>query len=295
MKFKIPLTFSNVEVLKKRAKRYLKFIKVRKDFFKSLEEDLDNCDVDLNKNEYLAICLRSFFWSFLILLTVFTSVLGIFQVPYFFFYGLGAALVFSGFILISQINYPKMYSFRKLRNIEKNLIPAMQDMLVQLNSGVPLFEIMINISDAGYGETSLEFKKIVRKINSGEPQIQAIDEIGKLNKSPYFKRVLWQISNGMRAGSDMIVVIREGINNLSKEQAIQIQSYGSRLNPLIMFYMLLTVILPALMITFLTIITSMVNLSSTGVQLIFIGIFVLVIFMQIMFLGMIRTRRPSLI
>jgi hypothetical protein len=99
----------------------------------------------------------------------------------------------------------------------------------------------------------------------------------------------------MRAGSDMAMVIKDGVDNLAKEQAIQIQAYGSKLNPLIMFYMLLTVIIPALGITFFTIIASMLGLSGNLVKLIFIGIFFFVMIMQILFLGMIRTRRPSLL
>ena len=35
-------------------------------------------------------------------------------------------------------------------------------MLVQLNSGIPLFDILTNISNSNYGELSLEFKKAVK-------------------------------------------------------------------------------------------------------------------------------------
>jgi hypothetical protein len=99
----------------------------------------------------------------------------------------------------------------------------------------------------------------------------------------------------MTAGSDMSIVIKEGINNLTKEQAIQIQNYGNKLNPIIMFYMLLAVIMPALGITFITIISSMLNIPGNTVNLVFIGIFMMVILLQISFLGIIKTRRPSLL
>jgi flagellar protein FlaJ len=168
-------------------------------------------------------------------------------------------------------------------------------MTVQLNSGIPMYSIILNISDSDYGEVSIEFKKIAKEINAGVSQIEAIEKYGKVNSSKYFRRILWQISNGMRSGSDMASVLDEAIRNLAEEQEIQVQSYGSKLNPIIMFYMLLAVILPSLGITFLIIIASIMNAENTIVYLIFFLIFGFVVFMQIMFLGIIKSRRPSLL
>ena len=103
------------------------------------------------------------------------------------------------------------------------------------------------------------------------------------------------MSNGMRSGSDLAMIIQEGISNLNEEQEIQIQSYGSKLNPLIMFYMLIAVIFPSLGITFLIIISSILNLPGAITKLILFIIFGFVIFMQIMFVGLIKSRRPSLL
>jgi len=208
---------------------------------------------------------------------------------------LGFAFLFGGFVFFSRLIYPKVYNNRKQRNIERNLIPALQDMLVQLYSGVPLFTIMINISLADYEELSEQFKKAVKGINAGRPQIEVLEELGKDNPSEFFKKALWQISNGMRAGSDISIVIQDTVKSLSEEQYIQIQEYGNKLNPAIMFYMLSSVILPALAITFLTIISSIVGLSEALTQMIFLGMFVGVVVIQILFLGVIKSVRPSLL
>jgi len=168
-------------------------------------------------------------------------------------------------------------------------------MLVQLSSGVPLFSILVNISTSSYGELSEEFKKIIRKINAGLPEVEVLDEVGEKSSSILFRRVLWQISNGMKAGSDIFIVIKNNIKSLTQEQLIQIQKYGNKLNPLIMFYMLITIILPALSITFLTIISSLVGLEESTSILMYIGLFIGVVLVQIMFLGVIRSARPSLI
>jgi flagellar protein FlaJ len=293
MRFKIPFTFSSTEMLKRKSKGMAKVSrKIRPG---TLDSYLKSSDCGLSKQEYLKICLRTSFIYFGILTAIFTTILFMLNVRLFFLYGLSAGFALFIFIFFQQITYPKAYITARTRNIERNLIPAMQDMHVQLNSGVPLFKILVNVSLADYGSVSDEIAKAVREINSGKPQIEAIDELGNRTDSIYFRRILWQISNGMRAGSDMSLVIKDGIDNLTKEQVIQLQSYGNRLNPLIMFYMLLAVIMPALGLTFLTIISSMLNLSASILKTIFIGIFFFVVIMQIMFIGIIKNRRPSLL
>jgi hypothetical protein len=99
----------------------------------------------------------------------------------------------------------------------------------------------------------------------------------------------------MRSGSDISAVIDESIRFLNQEQLLQIQSYGNKLNPLIMFYLLVTIILPALGITFLIIIASMLGLSQNAVIGIFVGMFIMVVIVQTGFLGIIKSIRPSLL
>jgi len=293
MKFQIPLTFSEIGKLKIRSRFIATHIKYKSK--SKLEEHLKNSGIDIKREEYLAICLNTFFIA-LLLLFIFSSTTLIFlKVKYFYLFGFAFALMFSSFVFFSQIAYPSIYVMRREKNIEKNLISALQDILIQLSSGVPLFSVLVNISAADYGELSVEFKKAVRKINAGSPEQEVLESLSKRNPSKFFKRTLWQISNGMNAGSDMTFVIGDSIKSLNEEQMIQIQNYGNKLNPLIVFYMLIAVIIPALSITFLTIISSMINLPETTTMILFIGLFVFVILIQIMFLGLIKSKRPSLL
>ena len=293
MKFKIPLTFSDIERLKKKSKFFS--LKIRHKKNSKLDEYLKSCDISITREEYWGICLRSFFLSFIVLFLFSTTILFFLKVNLFYIFGTGFSLVFSSFVFFSQAVYPRAFVSRKQRDIEKNLISALEDILVQLNSGIPLFGIMVNLSSADYGVLSLEFKKAVKRINAGESASKALNDLGKENPSILFRRTLWQISNGLIAGSDMSIVIRNSINALNEEQLIQIQNYGSQLNPLIVMYMLISVIIPTLSITFLIIISSMVKLPKNMTVLLFITLFVFVVLIQIMFLGIIKSRRPSLL
>ena len=99
----------------------------------------------------------------------------------------------------------------------------------------------------------------------------------------------------MKSGADMSNVINEIIDLLSQEQILQIQRYGSQLNPLAMFYMLMVVIAPSLGTTFLIILSSFISLPGATAKMIFWGLYITIIFFQLMFMGVIKSRRPNLL
>ncbi len=293
MIFKIPFVTSNIEKLKSRSKFFSSKFRHKKD--SSLGDYLKGIDVNLTREEYLGIVLMSFINLVLVLFILFNVPLIIFSVKYFYLISLGVSLALAMFVSFSQVAYPRVFVFKKEKDIEKNILFALEDILIQLNSGIPLFSILTSISNSGYGELSAEFKKIVKRIGSGEPEVEVLTDIGEKNHSVFFKRALWQISNGLNSGSDMSIIIQESINTLNEEQMIQIQNYGNKLNPLIMMYMLMSVIIPSLSISFMTVIASMMGIEKNVTMGMFAGLFVFVMFFQIMFLGLIKSRRPSLL
>ncbi|MEK6894097.1 MAG: type II secretion system F family protein [Nanoarchaeota archaeon] len=293
MTFHIPFTISSLNRLKIKSKRYVKVFSVKRD--SKLKEYLSKAEVDITREQYLGIVIRSTLMFSIITYLFLSTMIFIFGHGNPFFIPLIPALAVGVFTSFSQINYPKVLSDRQQKAIERNILPAMEDMLIQLSSGVPLFTILVNVSSSGYGQLSVEFKKAVKKINAGFPQIEVIEEMGKKNHSILFRKALWQISNGMKAGSNITEVVRDIIHSLNEEQYLQLQTYGNKLNPLIMFYMLISIILPALAITFLTIISSVVNLPEAITMGMFIGLYIMSILIQITFLGVIRTAKPSLI
>jgi len=293
MKFKIPFTFSSIEGLKRRCRFFASKIKYKK--HSKLGQYLKDAGANLTREEYIGIAVKNFIIHFVLLFIISTTILVLIEIGSYLLFGFLLAFAFSFFLYFSQIVYPRIYVMRRQKNLEQNLIPALKDILVQLDSGIPLFSVLVNISSSPYGVLSEEIKKAVIKINAGGPEQEVLENISKKSTSPYFKRTLWQISNGMNAGSDMSFVVRDSIKALNEEQIIQIQNYGNKLNPLIVFYMLIAVIVPALSIAFLTILSSMLGLEKTSTMLLFLALFVFVILIQIMFLGVIKSRRPSLL
>lgn len=203
---------------------------------------------------------------------------------------LGACLVVGGFSFFTIIMMPGVTASRRVKSLDNNLIPSMRQLLIEVRSGVTLFQAMTSIT-TGYGEVSVEFKRIVDHINVGVSETDAINEASKRNLSFKFRRVLWQISNSLTVGSDISVSLSDMIEELTKEKLDDIRRYGQELNPWTMMYMMLAVILPSLGITIAAIILSFLNIALPK-MIVMPGIILGLMGFQIVFIQFVKSRRP---
>ena len=295
MKTKIPFSIVPIKVLKNFSSYFSGLANKVEKSVPSISLNIEQAHMDISAEDYIAMSIASSITSFVFFTLILTISLFIFRVNMPPLLALIISIPLTLFIFFQQLLYPRLSAAKKIKDIEKNLLPALQDMLVQLHSGVALFRIMVNISNQKYGEVSKEFDRAVKKIGAGVPEIFVLDEMASKNPSLYFRRAIWQLINGMKTGADTGIVVKEIISALSEEQLIQVQRYGGQLNPLAMFYMLITIILPSLGMTFLIIISSFISLSKFATYLVFWGLYAFVLFFQIMFLGIIKTKRPTLL
>jgi archaeal flagellar protein FlaJ len=257
-----------------------------------LEVHLKQAESRLNSIDYISMCLAStsIMLGAFILISMPAIVMGASL-------GLSMTIAFAitFFIFAQQLAYPNLIASRRVKLIEQSLLPALQDMHVELNAGVPMFNILVNISNGNYGEVSKEIGSAVKQINAGMDQIDALEVLAVRNPSLLFRRSLWQIVNGMKTGADIGMLIEDVMRGIADEQLTQIQKYGGQLSPLALFYMLIAVIAPSLGTTFVIVLSSFIALEAQFVKMIFYSILLLTLFLQFMFLGMIKARRPSLL
>jgi len=100
---------------------------------------------------------------------------------------------------------------------------------------------------------------------------------------------------GMGAGADISNVLKEIVKSLNQEQVTEIQTYGGKLAPLSMFYMVVAIIFPALAITFILVLSTFVQVLGENYKIILFSVLGMVVLLQILFLGMIKSGRPPLI
>ncbi len=262
-------------------------------FLPYLKLNLQQAEIELDPREFLAVgvfaSLLYFLASGFIIFTFSYVMTGevILWLP------VVVALLSGGGALFYHLAAPHLIVQRKVKEIEKNLLFSMRSLMVQVSSGVPLYTALTTIARSGYGKVSDEFAKAVDKMATGTPQDVALGKITLGNPSVFFRRAIWQITNGMRSGSNISEVLDSVTENLAREQSIQIKRYGSQLNPLALVYMIVSVIVPALGMTFVIVLSSFPSLPIHEYMLwAFLGLLAVA---QFMLLGLIKSRRPNLL
>ncbi|MCX8197890.1 MAG: type II secretion system F family protein [Candidatus Micrarchaeota archaeon] len=191
------------------------------------------------------------------------------------------------------MSYPQVKARIRAKKMEQELVFAGRHMLIELKSGVPLFDAMLGIS-RDYGEVSSEFNKIVEKVTLGVPLGAALHEVAENNPSPYFKRMVLQMANSLASGSDVAYALESSLDQISKEQIIELKAYGQKLNPIVMFFMIFGIIMPSLGVAFVIILASF--LGSSAFQFsssALFGILLVVGLVQFLFLSMVENSRPK--
>ena len=258
-----------------------------------LKLELAQAEISLAEREYIGIVIfSSLFMSLMTFLPLLIVSMAVSPEK-------GAAVSLSASLFLFLVTfmylkkYPKLIVTKKVKDLERNLLYALRHIYVQVKAGVPVFDCLVSVATKNYGYASIEFKKAIDQVSSGVSIETALEELALNNPSLYFRRSVWQISNGLKAGSDIGSILKNIIENISSEQKIGIRRYGSQLNPLTLVYMMIAVIMPSLGVTFLIVLSAFSGLS-VG-QNMFWAILVFLIVFQFMFLGIIRSRRPNII
>ncbi|MBU0636368.1 type II secretion system F family protein [Candidatus Micrarchaeota archaeon] len=266
-----------------------------------LKLELEQADIDMDVDEYVSmgfvVALSHFIiWTILIsIISLIAQTKGILEVDPTLGLLIGPIIgfIFAILILVQVSIYPRVRIKKKIRNLEKNLIFGLRTITVQIRSGVTLFDALSLVADGAYGYLSTEFRRVVDEINTGIPEEEALQHSVMRNPSLFYRRALWQVINGMKAGADITKVLSELVRAMTKEQIIQIKKYSASLRLLSLMYMMLGVIIPALGLTFMIILSTFPQIPITQELLwAFLGGLILA---QVMFVGLLKSKRPSLL
>ena len=189
------------------------------------------------------------------------------------------------------VMYPMQKKKQLGREIEKDILFAARDLVISMRSGMPLFNAMTSVS-TGYGAASREFAKIVELVELGMPIEQAMEDVSQRSRSKTFKRIILQASVSIKAGADITGALQSVVEEVMQERVIELRRYGQRLNALSMFYMLFGVIFPSMGIAVATILTTFIAIFTINFSVL-IATLVGMIFLQVIFLNIMRSSRPT--
>ena len=189
-----------------------------------------------------------------------------------------------------MIKLPDLKINRKEKEISREIVFASRFLIVELESGVPLYNAMINVSK-NFEIIGKYFKEITGKIDLGTSMEDALNEAAELIPSNDFRKILWQIINSIRTGSNIANSLYSVIEQITKDQITEVNKYGKKLNPLAMFYMIIAVILPTLGMTMLIILSSFIKFQLSLTILIALAGFLG--FIQFLFISVVKFSRPA--
>lgn len=182
------------------------------------------------------------------------------------------------------------FTIKKLeKDINKELVFAGRFLIIELQSGIPLYRAFENMAK-NYAYAGLYFAETIEKINLGTAMDDALSEVAESCPSNNLRKILWQIQNSLKTGSDVAQSLTSVVDQLVREQQILVKEYGKKLNPLAMFYMMVAIIVPTLGMMMAVVLATFLGFTlSLTVLLIIAGV---IGFMQFMFLGVIKSNRP---
>ncbi|MBU1198343.1 MAG: type II secretion system F family protein [Nanoarchaeota archaeon] len=177
------------------------------------------------------------------------------------------------------------------RSIDQEIIFAGRFLIIELQSGVPLYNAFINLG-RNYKVIGPFFDEIVEKVNLGTTMEEAMNEAIINTPSPDLRKLMWQVLNSMRTGADVADSLNAVIDQIVRQQQIAVKEYGRKLNPLAMFYMMIAVIVPSLGTTVLIVLATFLGFP---IPLPFLLIMAgMVGFVQFMFFAIIKSARPPM-
>lgn len=194
------------------------------------------------------------------------------------------------FAFFTFANYPKVKAKRISRKLEKDLPYALRHMLIEVRSGISLYEAMVSVSE-DYGEASEEFQRIVKDINGGKPQVKALEDSIVRNPSTQYRRAMWQMINALKSGTDVSSTLETLVDSMVKQQKLKVKRYGKELNPYVLMYLMIAVIVPSLGVTFLIVLSTFTSMGLG--QFLFFQILGGLIIFQIFFLNFVKSKRPE--
>lgn len=261
--------------------------------FPQLEWDLKKAGYSIEPPEFLSLVIYLSVLS-LVLLTVIIGVpllvlVGVDKL----YITLVSALFLSSAVFLYLMLLPKTMIKKRARDIDKDLEYMLKDIRIQLSSGVPLFDTLVNASHGKYGQCSEIAQGIVEEVESGKSMVDVLDKVGLWSPSDHLRNVLWQIVNAVKSGSDINRVLEAISQDIRIEKENRIKSYAQELNMWGLVYMMFAIVAPSMGVTLLLILSSFMGMSLVTERLFWFILAGLILF-QVFFITYVRSRRPDI-
>ena len=195
------------------------------------------------------------------------------------------------FVLIFEFFIISIKSKIRKREIEidREVLFVGRYLLVKLYSGRPLLNALIETAGSR-GITPRYIKEIVDDIGTGSTIEDALNNATIYSPSDKLRKILFHINNALQLGIDVTKPLESVLEEITREEELEIKKYGKKLNTLVIFYMLAAVILPSLGVAIFIVIASFVSFAISLEGMIVISFFIVIL--EFIFIALFKSIRP---
>ena len=197
------------------------------------------------------------------------------------FLGMLGSLFLTPIIFKFWFSYIDVQIEKYKRTVEGDLLFICEYLLVSLESGLPLGNAIKRFSRLNRPGAKF-FKRIYTDFQTGKSLEAALIEASKYSPSESLRVLLKRLQDSLNIGVDLKTVLENFILESSDKKIIEIKGYSKKLNPIIMMYLLLGIVMPSLGITFFILGAAMLEITPVFLRLILIMIFLLMFGFQYM-------------
>jgi hypothetical protein len=208
--------------------------------------------------------------------------------------GLPIGFSFCAILCLTFAIVLKIPHFNKVnlgKRIEAEVAVTGRRLLIQLESGKSLMNSIIDVAKHKK-ESSKALERIAYELYMGKPLEQAIQEAIETSPSRTFRKVFIQIRNSLKTGADLKKTLKATLEEITREKTIEFESFGKKLNPVGLFYMIFGTIAPSLGVVLFVIVLSVLRVPiKFGILAVFLLIIAII---QFAFITMFSKMRPEL-
>lgn len=256
----------------------------------SVRNDLTQLFENFDPEDYIGAAMFSagiiaFFLGFMFFLITMVGA----QLSAMFVFGM---VVFSfASALVFYLYYPTIQLKKIAQMTDNELVFALRELSLQIESGVTLYNAMLNVAQGSYGYASRAFATTVRDINNGVPEKKALERMALRSHSEYLKKIVWQLLTALDSGAPLNDTLRKIVDNLMVDRRQLVKDFSASLNFLVLMYMLVAAAIPSIGMTFLILLSTFsgIGLGEEAYLVILFGTFL----GQIGIIGFINSSRPA--
>lgn len=179
------------------------------------------------------------------------------------------------------------------REIDSDLLFVSEYFLVSLESGLPLGNAIEGLSKLKR-PGGIFFKRIYTEFKVGKNFEEALDEGSNFSASENMKILLKRLKDSISIGVDLKLILKNFIEESSEKKLLEIKTFSKKLNPVIMMYLLLGIVLPSLGTTFFILGAAMINMTPNLLKYVLIFIFLLMFGFQYISYSMFKFSKSTL-